>query len=545
MFKFLRRTPLRVKLVAGVLALVTAALVVIGVAVSYAMNRYLNTQIDNQLIRTTQSVDVRSIPQAPVTAGFYPPSNWVVTIKSTTGVGLPEYDFMTMTANDLPKWPTTVAQVEAVSGKLYTVKSANGRLTWRMFAEQLSNGQVLYIGQTLNDVQAAIHRLILIELGVGGATLIISGALGAALVRTSVRPLVEIEETAEAIAAGDLTRRVPDFEPPDGEPRTEVGRLGQALNVMLGQIETSFDARTESEHAAREAAEMAQDAAEAAQRSESRAVRSENRMRQFAADASHELRTPLTTIRGFAELYRQGAASSPEQTARLIRRIEDEAARMGLLVEDMLLLARLDQERPLETLPVDLRVIGADSVVNARAVAPERDIELEIDPGAGSMVVIGDELRLRQVVTNLMTNALTYTPVDGPIVIRLGRSQRDGFVELSVIDSGPGLSEEQIGHIFERFYRADSARTRRAEGGLSSGTGLGLAIVAAIVKAHGGTVDVASRSRSTETAGELSGAGGSAAAVEVAVAHGVTFRVALPAAPVEGSDSSSEFLSTS
>ena len=293
---------------------------------------------------------------------------------------------------------------------------------------------------------------------------------------------------------------------------------------MLGQIEASFAAQAASEADARASAESAQAAAEAAQRSESRAVRSEDRMRQFAADASHELRTPLTTIRGFAELYRQGAAQSPAETARLIRRIEDEAVRMGMLVEDMLLLARLDQERPLEELPVDLRGSSARTRSSTRrAVAPDREIGLSIEPNAGSLVVIGDELRLRQVLTNLMSNAIAYTPADGPIWVGLGRSARPGFVEMSVVDSGPGLSADQIDHIFERFYRADSARTRPASNSAaSSGTGLGLAIVSAIVKAHGGTVDV--------TSGEpaAGGAGGRPA--------GTVFRVTLPAAPVEPDD---------
>jgi two-component system OmpR family sensor kinase len=527
MSTFLNRTPLRVKLVASVLALVTASLVAIGVLVSYAMNSYLNDQIDGQLTRTAATFDVKSIPRAQVeVVPVLLPSNWVITIKSTTGVGFVVYDNKTMSANDLPKWPSTVAKVESIENKLFTVHSADGKLDWRMLATELPNGQILYIGQTLNNVEGAIHRLIVVELIVGGATLVILGALGAALVRATVRPLVEIEQTAAAIAAGDLTQRVPDFEPPDEEPRTEVGRLGHALNVMLGRIESSFQARKESEAVAQSAAATAQAAADAAQRSEARAVRSEERMRQFAADASHELRTPLTTIRGFAELYRQGAAASPEQASRIIRRIEDEAARMGLLVEDMLLLARLDQQRPLEELPVDLRVIGADAVVNAQAVAPRREIDLDIDPDAGSLVVIGDELRLRQVVTNLMTNALTYTPEDAPIAIRLGRSERAGFVELAVVDSGPGLSQDQIEHIFERFYRADSARTRVAEGGLSSGTGLGLAIVAAIVKAHGGTVDVTSGARARVPA----------ASVATGEAPGATFRVTLPAAPVDSGE---------
>jgi two-component system OmpR family sensor kinase len=216
-------------------------------------------------------------------------------------------------------------------------------------------------------------------------------------------------------------------------------------------------------------------------------------MRQFAADASHELRTPLTTIRGFAELYRQGAAREPAEVGRLMRRIEDEAQRMGMLVDDLLLLARLDQERPLEQAPVDLRVVAADAVAAAQVVAPVRPVSLDVVAGTGPLIVAGDELRIRQVVSNLMTNALTYTPAETPVVLRLSADVGAGgaLAQIEVVDAGPGLDDDHMAHAFERFYRGDTARTRRAEGGHSSGTGLGLAIVAALVKAHGGTVDVA------------------------------------------------------
>jgi two-component system OmpR family sensor kinase len=233
------------------------------------------------------------------------------------------------------------------------------------------------------------------------------------------------------------------------------------------------------------------DAAAQAQRSEGRARRSEERMRQFVADASHELRTPLTTIRGFAELYRQGAAREPEAAEKLVRRIEDEASRMGLLVEDLLLLARLDVERPLQPVPLELRVIGNDAVTAAQAIAPDRPITLEIPPGTGPLVVNGDEARLRQVVGNLMSNALTYTPAGSPVCVRL--RQEGGMAVVEVADEGPGLDAVQQEKIFERFYRADAARTRKiTEPGSSSGTGLGLAIVAAIVAAHNGSVRVES-----------------------------------------------------
>jgi two-component system OmpR family sensor kinase len=228
-------------------------------------------------------------------------------------------------------------------------------------------------------------------------------------------------------------------------------------------------------------------------------------MRQFVADASHELRTPLTTIRGFAELYRQGAASAPEQTADLLRRIEQEAARMGLLVEDLLLLARLDRERPLSLAPVELPVLASDAVEAARVVAPERRVELEIEPGSGPLVVYGDDARLRQVIGNLMTNALTHTPPEASVTLRL-RAEPGNLAVVEVADTGPGLTPDQAERVFERFYRVDAARTRRAGG--NTGTGLGLAIVAALVRAHHGTVEV------TDTPG-----GGS------------TFRVRLPLVP--------------
>jgi two-component system, OmpR family, sensor kinase len=525
-FAFLRRTPLRIKLVASVLVLVAVALFVIGASVTYVMDGYFHSQVDEQVAANSDALMVswQKTVLELAEEGTIPVPAWLATVKSVTGVGYVAHGTEVKSNADLPPFPTTVAQVNAAT-KPYTVQSINGKISWRMLATRGPNGEVLYVGQTLTSVQNTVHRLVILELLSGVIVLVVLSGLGAGMVRANLRPLVEIEQTAAAIAAGDLTQRVPDFERSGSEPKTEVGRLGKSFNVMIEQIEASFVARTESEATARRSAETATAAAEAAQRSESRAVRSEERMRRFAADASHELRTPLTTIRGFAELYRQGAAQDPEDTARLMRRIEDEAVRMGMLVEDMLLLARLDQERPLEALPVDLRIIAADTVVNAQAVAPGREIELAIAPDSGPLVVIGDELRLRQVLTNLMSNALAYTPADGPIWVRIGRSERPGFVEMSVVDSGPGLDPEQAGHIFERFYRADSARTRPAQnGGISSGTGLGLAIVAAIVKAHRGTVDVTSGPRVIDVT-RMDG-------TAIERPGGTVFRVTLPAASV-------------
>jgi two-component system OmpR family sensor kinase len=273
-------------------------------------------------------------------------------------------------------------------------------------------------------------------------------------VHRSLRPLVEVEQTAAAIAAGELDRRIPQR-----DPRTEVGRLSLALNGMLAQIQRAVASSESSAEQART---------------------SEDRMRRFITDASHELRTPLTTIRGFAELYRQGAARDVEL---LMNRIESESARMGLLVEDLLLLARLDAQRPLERNRVDLLALASDAVHDARSVAPSRDINMEVFDGPGTPEVLGDEARLRQVLSNLVANALQHTPESAAISVRVG-TEADNAV-LQVCDEGPGMSGEDARRVFERFYRTDSSRARS-----SGGTGLGLSIVDSLVYAHGGTVSV-------------------------------------------------------
>jgi two-component system OmpR family sensor kinase len=503
---FLRRTPLRVKLVAAVLALVTVALIVISAGSAYALRSYLVGRIDNQLqqLATEAARESATWPAAPRVGGL--PTAFYGQVTSVDGVGAEAgYDYRHLSPSDLPPQVKGREAVDKVDGVPHTVRSENGKVRWRVLVTVLPNGLVLHLGQTMTSVDSAVGRLIWIDVLVGASVLVLLASLGAAMVRTSLRPLTEIEKTAAAIGDGDLTRRVPDPEgAEDREPRTELGRLSHALNAMLAQIEAAFTARAASETAARSAESAARDAAVAAQVSEARAVRSEERMRQFVADASHELRTPLTTIRGFAELYRQGAAGPPQEAAALIRRIEDEAARMGLLVEDLLLLARLDRERPLVLAPIELRVLANEAVVAARAVAPGRPVELDIAPGAGSLVVLGDDMRLRQVIGNLMSNALNHTPATAPVTLRLRTEGTEAVLE--VVDRGPGLSDEQAERVFERFYRADAARTRRPDAG--TGTGLGLAIVAALVAAHHGSVEVDS------VPGE-----------------GATFRVRLPLAP--------------
>lgn len=341
--------------------------------------------------------------------------------------------------------------------------SATGSPGWRVVLIELTNGQgSVAIASDLSTINKSLEEAGQIIFVVGlGATVVASGIAFIAVTR-QFRPLGRVERTAAAIAAGDLSRRV-EVE----RPATEVGRLSRSLNAMLAHIETAFSARTESER----------------------------KMRRFVADASHELRTPLVTIRGFSELYRHGALQNDDDVRSAMGRIESEAKRMGELVEDLLTLARIDEQRPLESEPLDLVILGNDAALDARAIAPDREIAvIGLDGGqARSAPTVGDEARLRQVVANLMTNALRYTPDGTPIEIAVGvapviHDRMDSVIE--VRDHGPGISEEDAARVFERFYRADSSRYRE-----TGGTGLGLAIVAALVAQHDGSV------RLEETAG--------------------------------------------
>jgi two-component system, OmpR family, sensor kinase len=274
-------------------------------------------------------------------------------------------------------------------------------------------------------------------------------------VRASLAPLGRIEATAATIASGDLSRRIDHR-----SPRTEVGRLADALNTMLGQIESAYRARTQGE---------------------ARAVRSEDRMRQFVADASHELRTPLTSVQGLAEFgLQQGDAAGTDELLRLMALIRQEAARMGRLVEDLLLLARFDTEPRLDRRDVDLASIAAQAVLAARVVDPGRPVTLLADD---PVIVYGDEGRLRQVIDNLIGNAVMHTPPLSPVTVSVTGNAGTG--EIVVADNGPGMTTEQAARVFERFYRTDDARAR-----VRGGTGLGLAIAAALTAAHDGDLTV-------------------------------------------------------
>ncbi|GAA5047602.1 two-component system OmpR family sensor kinase [Thermocatellispora tengchongensis] len=358
-------------------------------------------------------------------------------------------------------------------GPPYTVDDPGGGAPWRVLVYRDGAGLVANVA-SLEEVESVQGRLLLIDAAVSGFVLLLLGALAALVVRLGLRPLTRMEATAGQIAAGDFARRVPV-----AGPRTEPGRLGAAMNVMLDRLEAEIAARAASEE----------------------------RMRQFLADASHELRTPLTSVRGFAELYRRGGAPPGRAMDETMRRIEDEATRMSLLVGDLLLLAELDEERPLDTRPVDLLEVAADTIRDARARVPGRRVRLSaLDREAAlePVVVPGDEARIRQVAANLVANALAHTPPDAEITVRVGTvlARRPGAAVVAgadlpdgrpagvieVSDTGPGVPPEHAPRVFERLYRAGRGRSR-ADGG----AGLGLAIVAAIVRAHGGRVELDTR----------------------------------------------------
>jgi two-component system OmpR family sensor kinase len=347
----------------------------------------------------------------------------------------------------------TPAQVAADTGHFFTVRSDHGSGSWQVLIEPLQYGLETPAGQPVPNVAVAysmdatdntIAELTEGFWAIGLFVLLLISIAGWFAVRTGLKPLEQIETTATEIAAGHpLSHRMPE-----ASTRTEVGRLSSSLNSMLEQIESAFAARAASEA----------------------------RMRSFVADASHELRTPLAGIRGFAELYRMGALSSDADIKRTMARIESEAVRMGGLVEDLLMLARLDEQRPIEPAPMDLRTLAADALHDTTALDPTRPVSLTGPGGStapAAALVLGDEARLRQVVTNLVGNAVRHTPPGTPV--RIGVGTMDGYGVIEVADRGPGLTAEQSARVFERFYRVDASRSRQ-EGG---GAGLGLAIVSA------------------------------------------------------------------
>jgi two-component system, OmpR family, sensor kinase len=445
-----RGLPLRVGLVAATLVLVACGLAASGIMVTSILRHSLVSRIDQTLTEASRSwAQAPRRQAAPPYEGpdpGRPPSKFYV-----RGIGTDGTPFTAI--NDRNAEPALPPD-NNVGPNPTTLASVNGSdIQWRAVSVRGPHG-LITVAIDLSDVQHTVRSLVWLQFGIGVAVLVVVGIAGFAVVHRSLRPLTEVEQTAAAIAAGQLDRRVPER-----DPRTEVGRLSLALNGMLTQI---------------------QQAVASSESSAEKARGSEDRMRRFITDASHELRTPLTTIRGFAELYRQGAA---RDVAMLLSRIESEASRMGLLVDDLLLLARLDVQRPLEYLRVDLLALASDAVHDAQAVDPKRTITMEILDGPGTPEVLGDEPRLRQVLSNLVVNALQHTPSSADVVIRVGTAGDDAVLE--VTDRGPGMSQEDASRVFERFYRTDSSRARA-----SGGTGLGLSIVNSLVHAHGGVVTV-------------------------------------------------------
>ena len=447
------RTPLRIKLVVATVLLAALGLVVSGGAAATALKGYLVDRVDTQLVAASSDrgelAALADGNRGGRGGGRGPGSLGPVYFQVGTEIYAPA-----------GVSPPRLLRTPTPDGHPFTVDAADGVSRWRVIAAPADFAgapTVLVIALPLDEVYRTTRRLLAIEAVVGAAVLSLIGIGSFLLVRRNLQPLLQVERTAEAIAAGDLALRVPE-----SDPRTEVGRLSRAFNAMLGQIEQAFRAREASEGQARA---------------------SEERMRRFVADASHELRTPLTSIRGFAELYRQGALPARPDVDRAMGRVESEAERMGLLVEDLLLLARLDQQRPLERAAVDLLSLAGDAVLDARASDPARPIELSAEALPREPVVLGDAGRLRQVFGNLLTNALVHTPPGTAVQVRVRTTAFDAFVEVS--DAGPGIPEADRPRVFERFFRSDASRTRT-----QGGSGLGLSIVSALVSAHGGAVEV-------------------------------------------------------
>ena len=461
---------LRNRLVLGVVILSTLGFIASGVVAQNQLKSFLIHQIDDQLINVGSGAlprvnlagivdddeyqerrgrpehDDDDVPQTPLDRV---PTSTSLTLLDGNGavVGGIGGDLNRVSVRDYIAGytPTEVAEFE---GRPFTIK-AKGE-NFRVLALPLpSNLGSVAIAQSLDDVDRTLSRLQWLFFLIGFVIVGLIALASRTMIKVGLKPLSDVEDTAEKIAGGDLSARLPD-----AKPTTEVGRLTTSLNTMLARIEESFTVRKTSE----------------------------DKLRRFVADASHELRTPLTAIRGFAELHRQGAVAGEEDTKQLLARIEGESLRMGSLVEDLLLLARLDQAREMEHLPVDIAKTTRDAVASAQVAGPGHPISLIGD--LDELYTLGDQHRIHQVVANLLANARTHTPVGTPITVSIAQSS-DG-VRIAVADAGPGLSEEDQKRIFERFYRADSSRVR-IEG---EGSGLGLSIVDAVMKAHGGTVSV-------------------------------------------------------
>ena len=492
--RFSNRYSLRSRLLALTLVLVATGLVVSDLVVLSSVRMQLVGRLDQQLERYYEQIEHHpgksGQPRPPSDDGSSPsdgrvqyqkglPSLFEIRFLAADGSVLRTVRQPIAESDPGPQLPTGAdPSLLDHHGRGFDLPAEHGSGTWRVLvlpvqrtgpAPSATSSSYVMVAVSSDEVEATVEKLRAAFLAIGTAVLLLIAALGTFAVRAGLLPLRRIERGTELIAAGELSYRMPEL-----SAGTEVGRLSTALNGMLDQIETAFAARAQSEE----------------------------RMRSFVADASHELRTPLAGIRGFAELYRMGALPSESDVKRTMDRIESEAVRMGRLVEDLLMLARLDEERPLDLAPMDLRTLAADALHDLTALDPTRAVALTGPGGVGTpgaATVLGDEARLRQVVTNLVGNAVKHTPLGTAVRIGVG-TDASGCV-LEVADSGPGLTKDQASRVFERFYRVDGSRSRHDGGG----AGLGLAIAAALTRAHGGTLSL-----------------------DTAPATGATFRLHLP-----------------
>ena len=465
------RTPLslwslRNRLILAAVFLASLAIIASDFAANTALRSYLISQVDNQLFSISsgslERLDRAGIaPQSEFEESRSPfrvlqPIRGVPTSTSLTLLDR-EGNLIGQVGGELAgqNFGVTglkVSQVERYENKPFTIEGEGRNPDVRALALVLPTGMGSVIAaNSLEEVDKTLSQLRFLFFFLGLIAIFLTALVSRWIIAISLRPLDKVEETAEAIAAGDLSARLPA-----AKPDTEVGRLTTSLNMMLSRIEQSFSVRVESE----------------------------NKLRRFVADASHELRTPLTAIRGFAELHRQGAVSGEEKTKELISRIEGESIRMSSLVEDLLLLARLDQARELDFEPVDLNTLIGEVVASAKAAGPNHPIELNLP--LEELFVLGDSRRIHQVVANLLANARTHTPLGTKINVTARQTLAEVIIE--VADNGPGLSKSDQERIFERFFRADPARVRHS----GEGSGLGLSIVDAVMKAHGGYVSVKS-----------------------------------------------------
>ncbi len=468
---------LRNRLVLGVVALGAAGFLIFGIAAGIAFKTFLIGKVDTELKEITTGSLLR-LDRAgiefekealkeeddqlfkPVEPLRDVPSAVSITLLSANGevAGVVGGDAHTAQLTNLIA-KMSPAEIASHSHLPFTIESTKTSPRFRALVQPLPSGfGTVVTAVSLEDVYKTLSRLKILFLLIGFLVLLAIAIFSRKIIKIGLRPLTDVEVTAQAIASGDLSARLPD-----AKPDTEVGRLVSSLNQMLNRIEESFAVRVESE----------------------------NKLRRFVADASHELRTPLTAIRGFAELHRQGAVTGEEKTAELIGRIEKESIRMGSLVENLLLLARLDQFRKVEQVPIDLKVLIREVVASALASGPNHPIEIELPND--DVFILGEPDQIHQVVANLLANTRAHTPPRTKTKIAL--SQNENERTISVSDSGPGITQEEQVRIFERFYRADPSRARAsvaigASGSSSGGSGLGLSIVEAVMSAHGGTVSL-------------------------------------------------------